>query len=216
MKKEHVLIIVLVGGLWGLSEAVLGDALYSADVRFSSVYLTMIAFFLLAAAARFVPFRGAGTAIGLLAMCYKFLNVPFFACHLTGIALLGVSFDLVFRWKPSSAADGGSQLAAGAKGALAAYLGYSLFYLAMVLVFRNEYWLARGWSGLVRHVGLDASLAAAGCALAVPLGLALGRRLRGRVAGAGPLGLQPRLAGALATLAAVCIWAWGMTAKLWS
>jgi hypothetical protein len=41
---------------------------------------------------------------------YKFLNVPFFACHLTGIALLGVSYDLVFGWRPGRVPSGPAPL----------------------------------------------------------------------------------------------------------
>jgi hypothetical protein len=172
-------------------------------------------------ASRFVPWRGAATVIALLAMLYKFLNVPFFGCHLTGIALLGLSFDLVFGWGalPARAAAGPapagrrSALVAGLKAALACYLGHLLFFLAMVFVFRSEHWVRQGIGGLWRHVGVGGSLAAAGCALAVPAGFALGRRLRAGVSASVPGGVQPRLAGILTTILAVGLWAWGMAAK---
>jgi len=221
MKKEHLPAILLFGGLWGFSEAILGDALYSAAVPFSSVYLTVIGFFLLAVASHFVPRRGGSTAIASLAMLYKFLNVPFFACHLTGIALLGLSFDLVFGWGSRQAhaavgsTPGGRQpfRVAGLKAALACYLGHALFFFAMIFGFRSEFWLGKGINGWWQHVGVGGSLAAAGCALMVPVGLALGRRLRERVSGSASLRLQPRLVGTLTTILTVGLWAWGMVAK---
>lgn len=221
MKKEHLPAILLFGGLWGFSEAILGDALYSAVVPFSSVYLTVIGFFLLAVASHFVPRRGGSTAIASLAMLYKFLNVPFFACHLTGIALLGLSFDLVFGWGSRQAhaavgsTPGGRQpfRVAGLKAALACYLGHALFFFAMIFGFRSEFWLGKGINGWWQHVGVGGSLAAAGCALMVPVGLALGRRLRERVSGSASLRLQPRLVGTLTTILTVGLWAWGMVAK---
>lgn len=211
--KKAMLVILLFGGLWGFSEAVLGDALYSADVPFSSVYLTVIAFFLLAVASVFLPFRGALTAVGCLAMLYKFFNVPFFACHLSGIALIGFSFDLVFRWM--SRKDRPLKPAGAAFRALGAtYISSFLFFLAMVVVFRSEHWLAKGFNGLWWHVGVTGTITAAGCALAVPLGLALGRRLAAGTQGsAGPL-LRPRLAGSLAALLALGLWAYGLAATL--
>jgi hypothetical protein len=221
MKKEHLPTILLFGGLWGFSEAILGDALYSAAVPFASVYLTVIGFFLLAVAAQFVPHRGGSTVIASLAMLYKFLNVPFFACHLTGIALLGLSFDLVFGWgsRETHAAPGStpgnrqSLRVAGLKAAFACYLGHTLFFLAMIFVFRSEFWRGKGSGGLWQHVGVGGSLAAAGCALAVPVGLVLGRRLRDRVSGSAPSYFQPRLVGTLTTILTVGLWAWGMAAK---
>ena len=221
MKKEHLPAILLFGGLWGFSEAILGDALYSAAVPFSSVYLTVIGFFLLAVASQFVPHRGGATVIASLAMLYKFLNVPFFACHLTGIALLGLSFDLVFGRgsRETHAAVGSipdnrqSLRVAGLKAVLACYLGHALFFFAMIFVFRSEFWRGKGIGGFWQHVGVGGSLAAAGCALAVPVGLALGRRLRERVSGSAPLRLQPRLVGTFTTILTVGLWAWGMAAK---
>jgi len=211
MKTSHVLVIFLFGGLWGLSEAALGDALYAADVPLASVYLTAIAFFLLAVASAFLRFRGALAAIGVLAMLYKFLNVPFFACHLCGIALSGLSFDLVFRWMPGRDRPL-APVAAGLKAMLAAYLSSSLFCLSMVGVFRSGHWLDKGLHGLWWHVGVTGTITAAGCALAVPLGLALGGRLAAGAPGAvGPL-LQPRLAATLAALLTLGLWAYGVAA----
>jgi hypothetical protein len=222
MKKEHLLGILLFGGLWGLSESVLGDALFSAGVPHASVYLAGIAFLILAMASRFVPQRGSATAIACLAMLYKFLNVPFFACHLTGIALVGVGYDLVFSWRRAvtgapdrtARADHPPLLAAGLKAVVACYAGRILFYLAMVFVFRSESWLKKGIDGLVRYLGVGGILAAAACAVAVPVGLVLGRRLREWVSGGAPLRVQPRLTGLLATAATVGIWAYGLAAKL--
>jgi hypothetical protein len=222
MKKAHLLGILFFGSVWGLSESVLGDALYSAGVPHASVYLAGIAFVILAMASRFVPQRGSATAIACLAMLYKFLNMPFFACHLTGIALVGVGYDLVFGWRrevtgaPDSAAhaERPSLLAAAVKAVVACYVGRILFYLAMVFVFRSESWLRKGTDGLVEYLGVGGILAAAACAVAVPVGLVLGRRLREWVSGGAPLRVQPRLVGILVAVVTVGIWAYGLAAKL--
>jgi hypothetical protein len=238
MKKTHLLAILFFSGAWGLSEAVLGDALYARHVPFASAGLTMVAFLLLAVARPFLPRWGGATAVGLLAMLYKFLNVPFFACHLTGIALLGVSWDLVFGvvsrgplfrgfTAPVVGGAGGVGRVGGvgglgswvwlrnsALGAAAAYLGYVMFVLAMVFVFRSEHWIQKGLTGALQHVFVSGSLAAAGCAVAVPLGLRLGERLRGRAAAPGLFGLQPRLAGAIAGFAGLGLWVYGLAGKI--
>ena len=87
MKAERVLGILFFGGLWGLSEAVLGDTLYSANVPYASVPLTVIGFVVMTFAWVYFPQRGTATLIAACAMLYKFFNEPFFACHLLGILL---------------------------------------------------------------------------------------------------------------------------------
>jgi len=144
MKKEHILGILFFGGLWGLSEAVLGDALYSGNIPFASVPLTVIGFVLMAAARVYFPQIGTATFVAGCAMLYKFLNAPFFACHLLGILLTGVCYDLfvcVFRIKNRSLSTGA-----------AVYLSYTLFALMITYVFRYEHWVQAGVAGVLRHI----------------------------------------------------------------
>jgi len=94
MKKEHILGILFFAGLWGISEAVLGDALYSGNIPYASVPLTIIGFVLMAGARVYFPQIGTATLVAGCAMLYKFLNAPFFACHLLGILLTGMCYDL--------------------------------------------------------------------------------------------------------------------------
>jgi len=96
MKKEHILGILFFGGLWGISEAVLGSALYRAGVLYASVPLTIIGFIVMTIAKVYFPQKGTATLIAACAMLYKFLNVPFFACHLLGTLLMGICYDLFF------------------------------------------------------------------------------------------------------------------------
>ena len=94
--KSVVLPVLFFSALWGLSEAVLGGFLYGRGAAYSSVYLTIIGFGILTIARFYLPQIGTAGAIAALAMLYKFLNSPFYGCHLIGILLTGVSYDLVF------------------------------------------------------------------------------------------------------------------------
>src|SRR3990172_11874219 len=117
-KKEWILAMLFFSSLWGISEAALGGALYRANVPHASVVLSVIGFVVLTFAWVYFPRAGTGTVIAACAMLFKFLNVPFFACHLLGIFLMGVSYDVFFgvfrtrsRWLSALAAT---------------YLGYAL------------------------------------------------------------------------------------------
>ncbi len=97
MKRTQIVGLLFFSGLWGLSEAVLGQALYSRNVPYASVPLTVAGLGVLTFARTFYPQRGIATAIAALALLYKFLNAPFFACHLLGILMTGVCYDLFFN-----------------------------------------------------------------------------------------------------------------------
>ncbi len=174
MKKEYIWGILFFGGLWGVSEAVLGDALYRANVPYASVPLTVIGFTILTFARVYFPQKATATAIASCAMLYKFLNEPFFACHLLGIFLIGVCYDVVFdvfkikNWS--------------LRAALAAYLNYALFALMITYVFRYNYWVQEGFGRVLEHTAIAGTMAAVGSAVFVPLSFRFGQQLKTKFA----------------------------------
>ena len=197
MKKQYLLGILFFSGLWGLSEAVLGGWMYSANIRGSStIVLAVIALAILALARVYVPLVGSSTAIGALAMLYKFFNAPFFACHLLAIFLLGLSFDVVYslargRYKPVI-------------GLASTYLGFALFAFTITYVFRYSWWIDEGWPKVLRYVAASGSVAAVCNAVVVPLGDRLGRSLS---SGAGGRISLPRWAVPAVSAVTVMLWA---------
>jgi hypothetical protein len=167
---EYILGVLFFGGLWGVSEAILGDALYRAGVPYASVPLTAISFVILTFARACCPRLGTATLIALFAMLYKFLNSPFFACHLLGIVLTGACYDLFFNVLKMRAA----WLAAG----LTTYVSYTAFALMITYVARYDHWVQGGFSQILEHVALSGSLAAIVCAVLVPLSQHCSGRLR--------------------------------------
>lgn len=172
MKRKLLLGILFFSGLWGASEAILGGYLYKYNALHPSVPLTIIAFIILTLAKTYLPKMGSATLIGLIAMLYKFLNTPFFACHLLAIFFIGLSYDLVFNY---------SKIKNRAVFAIAAtYLGYILFALTITYVFRYQYWISEGLPKIIRYVGIAGTFAAIGNSVAVPLSLQVGEILKKR------------------------------------
>jgi hypothetical protein len=170
MKKEYILATLFFGGLWGFSEAVFGDALYRADVPYASVPLTVIGFIVMTLARGYCSQKGGATLIAACAMLYKFLNVPFFACHLLGILLTGMCYDLFFnvlRIKSKSLS-----------AAAATYLSYVLFALMITYIIRYEHWVQGGFTKVLSHIGIAGSMAAVACAVLIPVSFRLSERLR--------------------------------------
>jgi hypothetical protein len=196
VKKEYILAVLFFGGLWGISEAVLGDALYRANVPYASVPLTAAGFAVMTIARAYCPQKGMATLIGACAMLYKFLNVPFFACHLLGILLTGMCYDLFFgvlkiRSRPLCAAA-------------ATYLSYALFAVMMTYVVRYEHWVQGGFAKVLHHVGVSGSMAALACAILVPASSRLGDRLK--VAFRAPFRLKLRVVPSSVLVVTVGLW----------
>ncbi|MEJ2703579.1 MAG: hypothetical protein P8Z79_14165 [Sedimentisphaerales bacterium] len=168
MKKEYVLAMLFFGGLWGISEAVLGDALYRADVPYASIPLTAIGFLVMTIARAYYPQKGTATLIAATAMLYKFLNVPFFACHLLGILLTGMCYDLFFGVLGTKNRS--------LRAAAAVYLSYALFAVMMTYIFRYAHWAQGGYGNVVRYVGINGTMTALACAVLVPAAFRLSER----------------------------------------
>jgi len=204
MKKEYILAVLFFGGLWGISEAVLGGAMYRAGVLYAPVPLTIIGFIVMTIAQVYFPQKGTATLIAACAMLYKFLNVPFFACHLLGILLMGICYDLffsVFKIKSRSLS-----------AAAATYLSYALFGLMITYVFRYEYWVRAGLAEILRHVIISGSMAALGCAVFVPSFFRLTERLKANFAT--PFNLRLQLVPGGVLTATIGLWVFSLTAYL--
>ena len=200
MKKEHVLVILFFSGIWGLSESFLGGALYAAGIPYASVPLTVIAFITLAFAQVYLPQKGTACLIAALAMLYKFLNSPFFACHMLGILLTGICFDVffsVFKLKNKSLSAAG-----------AAYLSYIAFALMITYVFRYEYWAQAGLPKVINYITVGGTAAALCCAILVPLSFHYAQKLRTNYTA--PLNLPLHLSARAIPIASALIWIFGI------
>jgi hypothetical protein len=170
VKREYVVGVLFLGGVWGLSEAGLGNALYAAGVPHASVPLTVIALAVLTLGRSYLPQRGTGTLIAACAMLYKFLNSPFFGCHLLGILATGACYDLVFDVLKVRAKSLGA--------AAATYLSYAAFAVMITYLFRYHHWVQGGFPKVLQHVFFGGSMAALACACTVPFVARLGERLK--------------------------------------
>jgi hypothetical protein len=191
VKREYLLGVLFFGGVWGLAEAVLGGALYAGRVPYASVPLTVVGLAVLTLARSYLPRRGTGTLIAACAMLYKFLNSPFFGCHLLGILLTGVCYDLVFDVLKIRA----KSLAA----ATVVYLSYAAFAVMITYLLRYSHWVQGGLIKVLGHIFIEGSIAALACAGLVPWIAPLGERLKS-YAWHGTRGLVPHPAGFALTL----------------
>lgn len=196
MRKDYLLGILFFSSLWGASEAILGGFLYRNQIAYSSVMLTAVAFIILTIARVYIPWKYSATCMGFMAMFYKFLNTPFFGCHLLAIFLLGLSYDLVFNLiKIKNKAI---------LAILTTYLGYILFALSITYIFRYHYWIEGGFIKIIHYVGISGSLAAIVNSIIVPVSFDLGANLKRRLKN--PFGLKFRLTTSSIYVITITLW----------
>jgi len=195
-KRDYILGVLFFSGLWGASEAILGDFLYRTDFPFASVPLTIIAFIILTIAKGYLPQIGSAILIGSVAMLYKFLNTPFFSCHFLAIFLLGLSYDLVFSFSRIKSKV--------VFGLLATYLGYIFFALAASYIFRFNYWLNETLSKIFSYVGRGGTLAALVNSVAVPISFKLSQALKRKAIN--PFEFKSRLISGSVSLIVIMLW----------
>jgi hypothetical protein len=170
VKREYILGVLFFGGVWGISEALLGGVLYASKVPYASVPLAVVGLAVLTIARSYFPRRGTATLVAACAMLYKFLNLPFFGCHLLGILITGACYDFAFgvlqiRRKSLAAA-------------LATYLSYAALAVMITYLFQYEPWVQGGLAKVLGHILVPGSMAAWACAGVVPWSARFAERLK--------------------------------------
>lgn len=193
--------LLMFGSLWGISEVIFGGALYRSSMPYASVWLTAGAFFVLAVARGMLNKPGSSIVIGTFAAGFKLVNAAPFFCHLLGIFILGLAFDIVSTVLLKQ--ERKFSYRSAVSGAVSAYGGYALFALVITYVVRYEYWTIGGLAKVLHHIFVSGSFAALTAVVAVPLGYWLG--LNGGIMAEH----RPRLAFSGAVVILVVLWTLG-------
>ncbi len=188
----RVLSVAVLASAWGLNELIGGE----------TVWLTAVALLLLATGRALVNRFGSLTAMAGMAVLFKSVNTAPFICHLAGIVLLGIAFDLTatLLWRDNRKPF----LRAVFTGAISAYLSCFLFATAMIWIVKYKYWAGGGLERLGEYMLYSGSRGAITALAVVPAGLWLGRLLARYAA------CHPRLVLREAVVACLAIWVLGL------
>ncbi len=163
---------ILFGSLWGINEVMMGEVLSASNVPHYSVLLTVIALFILAMARGIVNKPGSSTVIGVVAVLFKLANAAPFFCHLLGIFMVGLVFDVLASMLMKS--EKTAAIKCSLTGVLSAYSGNALFALVITYIIRYDVWTSGGLSKVLGHIFVAGTFTAILAALTVPLGFRLG------------------------------------------
>lgn len=199
--------LLLLGSLWGVAEVVGGEFLWANDVPFPSVWLTAWGFFILALARGLVPSPGSSSVVGALAALYKLINASPYYCHLLGIVILGIAFDVaatLLLKKETKAV-----LRRALTGIIGVYTGSAVFAFGITYIIRYDPWVEGGMPRILRHIFVSGSLSAACAAILVPVGIAWGLEAEKATVSS----RRPAWASAGAAALIVILWAAGQLVK---
>jgi hypothetical protein len=193
--------IILFGSLWGVNEVLMGEFLARNNMPHFSVFLAVVAFFLLATARGIVNKPSSSTMIGTFAVLFKLINATPFYCHLLGIFMMGMIFDVLASLLLKN--ERRVLIRRAMLGILSAYIGNAFFAIIITYIVRYELWTREGLPKVLSHIFVAGSLTSLFAAVVVPLGLSLGST--GRILAQ----RRPRwtYAGTLASIFAIWIFA---------
>lgn len=166
--------LFLFGSVWGINEVFLGDILYRNEVQQSSVILAIMSLFLLAISRGMINKAGSSTLIGAIAVLFRFANTAPSYCHLLGIFLLGVTFDVFATLLIKQ--EEKMPVKWALTGAMSAFWNNAFFALLITYVFRYEYWVVGGIAKVSHHIFISGSINALLAAFLVPLGILIGEK----------------------------------------
>jgi hypothetical protein len=175
-KYEKILIVLVLGSLWGALELFGGDLFRSLGVPNKSAYLFGLGLIIVYASKRLGGFSGSVIIMALIAGLFKTASSNFYACQFTAVMINGVIFEAlyqVFRNQLDSSA-----LYRCLAAPIIVYLSFAAFAFSAVYVIREANWAASGFAGIIDYLSSDAAIAAVVSIITINLGYYLGNALR--------------------------------------
>jgi hypothetical protein len=171
-KYEKILIVILMGSLWGALELFGVDLLRAWGVPNRSVILFGASLFLIYASKRIIDFTGSVVLMAVVASLFKTASSNFFPCQIAAVMINGIVFDITYRVFKNRLNS--SFIYRVIAAIVIAYVSFTAFGLTAVYLLRESNWVAGGLSGITDYVGSRALVAALFSAVTMNLGFYLG------------------------------------------
>jgi uncharacterized membrane protein len=174
-RYEKILVVLVLGSLWGALELFGGDLLRAAGVPQKSALLFGLGIIILYASKRLVDFPGSVVVMALIAGLFKTASSHFFPCQFAAVMINGIVFDItysVFKERLNR-----SLLFRAIAAPIIVYASYTTFVLIVTFIMREETWVAGGWEGIRSYLLTDGVMASLISIVTIHLGYYLGNAL---------------------------------------
>jgi hypothetical protein len=178
-KYEKILIVLLLGSLWGAVELFGRDFLLAAGFAQKGAILFGLGIIILYASKRLVDFPGTVVVMALIAGLFKTASSNFFICQFAAVMINGIIFDIAytaFKGRLDS-----SPVYRTVAAPIIAYASYAAFALIATFVIRDSVWVSDGWAGIGTYLSVDAVVASAISLVTINVGYYLGNAIQPHV-----------------------------------
>lgn len=174
-KYEKILIVLLLGSLWGAVELFGRDFLRATGFPQKSAVLFGLGIIILYASKRLVDMPGSVVVMALIAGLFKTASSNFLVCQFAAVMINGIVFDITytaFKNKLDS-----SPIYRAVAAPVIVYVSYAVFALITTFVIQEASWVSEGWAGIGSFLALDALIAAAITMVTINVGYYLGNAI---------------------------------------
>jgi len=171
-KYEKILVVILMGSLWGALELFGVDLLRAWGIPNRSVILFGASLLLIYASKRIIDFTGSVVLMAVVASLFKTASSNFFPCQIAAVMINGIVFDITYRVFKNRLNS--SFIYRIIAAVVIAYVSFAAFGFTAVYLLRESNWVAGGLKGIGDYVGSRALVAALFSAVTINLGFYLG------------------------------------------
>jgi hypothetical protein len=175
-KTEKLLIVLLMGSIWGALELFGIDLLRAMHVPSKTAFLFGLGLILVYASKRVVDFKGSVIIMALIAGLFKTVSDNFFACQFSAVVINGIVFDLTYTYFKNYLDNGILYRLIAAP--IIAYVSYTAFAFFTVYLLQEPHWVERGMSGIIDYLATDALIASLISIVTIDFGYKLGNVLQ--------------------------------------
>ncbi len=175
-KFEKILVVLLLGSLWGAVELFGRDILRAAGFPQKSAILFGLGIIILYASKRLVVTPGSVVVMALIAGLFKTASSNFFACQFAAVMINGIVFDITyttFKGRLDS-----SPIYRAVAGPIIVYVSYAAFAVTAAFILREGAWASLGWVGIRDFLAHDAVSASIISIVAINIGYYLGNAIQ--------------------------------------
>ena len=175
-KSEKLLVVLLMGSLWGALELFGIDLLRAIHVPSKSAFLFGLGLIIIYASKRLVDFKGSVIIMALVAGVFKTVSSNFFACQFAAVMINGIVFDIAYSYLKGHLDS--SPLYRLISAPIITYFCYTIFAFSAVYLIREPHWAADGLAGIGDYLMTSAVVASLISIVTINLGYYLGNSIR--------------------------------------
>jgi hypothetical protein len=174
--RRGILVIIVAGTLWGLSEVFLGDIFYRFHMPMRGASLTAIGIAIMVAARILFNRTGSSLVVALIAGGFRCLVPRMYICHMIAVALEGCIFDVT--WSTLKVGARANLRKAWVASIISAYTGFIAFGFVALCLFGFGRWVEGGPGSVLGWTLRSGSFSALLLAGLVPLAVLAARRIQ--------------------------------------